>query len=94
VAALLAGRGDAPLTACGYDDGRGHPLAFAREMFGELGAMHGDKAVWKLMDRFSPRVVDVPIEGSIPRDVDTWEDYEALLGQPKMSARLFGKIEA
>ena len=28
--ALLAGRGDAPLAACRYDDGRGHPLAFAR----------------------------------------------------------------
>ena len=30
VAALLAGRGDAPIAACGYADGRGHPLAFSR----------------------------------------------------------------
>src|SRR5205085_7202477 len=28
VSALLAGRGGAPLAACAYDDGRGHPLAF------------------------------------------------------------------
>ena len=24
-------------------------------------------------------VVDVPVAGAIPRDVDTWEDYEAVL---------------
>jgi molybdenum cofactor cytidylyltransferase len=77
VAALIGGRGDAPLAACGYMDGRGHPLAFARAMFDELGAMHGDKAVWKLLDRHAPAVVDVPVPGPIPRDVDTWEDYEA-----------------
>ncbi len=79
VAALLAGRGDAPLAACAYEDGRGHPLAFARSMFGELEAMHGDKAVWKLLDRHGSEVVDVPVAGPIPRDVDTWEDYEAVL---------------
>jgi molybdenum cofactor cytidylyltransferase len=79
VATLLSGRGDAPLAACGYDDGRGHPLAFARSTFGELSAMHGDKAVWKLLDRYAEAVVDVPIAGAIPPDVDTWEDYEAVL---------------
>ena len=78
VEALLTGRGDAPLAACSYADGRGHPLAFARSMFGELSEMHGDKAVWKLLDRHGAEVVDVPIDGAIPRDVDTWEDYEAL----------------
>jgi molybdenum cofactor cytidylyltransferase len=78
IAALLAGRGDAPLAACAYDDGRGHPLAFARSMFGELRAMHGDKAVWKLLERHASEVIDVPIAGAIPRDVDTWEDYEAV----------------
>jgi molybdenum cofactor cytidylyltransferase len=76
VAALLAGRGDARLAACRYDDGRGHPLAFAREMFGELANLHGDKGVWRLADRYA---VDVAVEGSIPRDVDTWEDYQAVL---------------
>ena len=37
VRALVAGRGDAPLAVCRYDDGRGHPFAFARSVFGELG---------------------------------------------------------
>ena len=77
---LLAQRGDAPLAVCAYADGRGHPLAFARGIFADLATLHGDKAVWKLMDRYGSAVVDVPIDGPIPRDVDTWEDYEALAG--------------
>ncbi|MBV9802599.1 MAG: nucleotidyltransferase family protein, partial [Solirubrobacterales bacterium] len=77
VRTLLSGRGDAPLAACAYDDGRGHPLAFARVMFDELKALHGDKGVWKLLDRHAAAVVDVPIAAPIPRDVDTDEDYRA-----------------
>ena len=75
---LLAQRGDAPLAVCAYADGRGHPLAFARTTFADLATLHGDKAVWKLIDRYGSAVVEVPIDGPIPRDVDTWEDYEAL----------------
>jgi molybdenum cofactor cytidylyltransferase len=79
VAALLDGRAQAPLAACAYDDGPGHPLALARSMFGELAALHGDKGVWRLLDRHAEEVVEVPIAGPIPRDVDTWEDYQAVL---------------
>jgi molybdenum cofactor cytidylyltransferase len=79
VAALLAGRGDAPLAVCRYDDGRGHPLAFGRAAFGALAALHGDKAVWKLLDRHRDDVVEVPIAGTVPPDIDTWEDYAAVL---------------
>jgi molybdenum cofactor cytidylyltransferase len=79
VAKLLAGRGEAPLAACAYLDGRGHPLAFGRSMFGELQALHGDKGVWKLLDRHATEVVDVQIDEQIPPDIDTWEDYEAAL---------------
>jgi molybdenum cofactor cytidylyltransferase len=81
VAALLSGRGGAALAACRYEDGRGHPLAFARSTFGELKALHGDKGVWKLLDRRAAEVVDVPVNGDIPLDVDTWEDYEAVLAE-------------
>ncbi|HEY2436854.1 MAG TPA: nucleotidyltransferase family protein [Solirubrobacteraceae bacterium] len=76
VEALLAGRRGAPLAVCAYTTGRGHPLAFGRAMFPELAELHGDKAVWKLLDRFSDGVVEVLIDSPIPRDVDTWEDYE------------------
>ena len=79
VRALLAGRGDAPLAVCRYDDGRGHPFAFARPLFGELARLHGDKAVWKLLDRRAQDVVEVPVGGPVPLDVDTWDDYDAVL---------------
>jgi molybdenum cofactor cytidylyltransferase len=79
VRALLAGRDDAPLAVCRYDDGRGHPLAFSRAVFGALAELHGDKGVWKLLERRADEVVEVPVAGEIPRDVDTWEDYRTVL---------------
>jgi molybdenum cofactor cytidylyltransferase len=72
---LLAGRDDAPIAACAYADGRGHPLAFSRRLFPELESLHGDKAVWKLLDRHAGEAADVPVDGPIPRDIDTWDDY-------------------
>jgi molybdenum cofactor cytidylyltransferase len=81
VAALLAGRGEAPLAACLYDNGRGHPLAFGRSVFAQLATLHGDKGVWKLLDRRADEVVDVAVDGRVPLDVDTWEDYRAVLGE-------------
>jgi molybdenum cofactor cytidylyltransferase len=79
VQALLDGRGDAPLAVCHYDDGRGHPLAFGRSVFGRLADLHGDKGVWRLLDQAGDDVVEVPIPGPVPLDVDTPEDYEAVL---------------
>ena len=79
VAALLAGRGDAPLAVCRYDDGRGHPIAFARSTFGDLAGLHGDKGVWRLLDRRAGDVTEVPVAGRIPLDVDTQGDYDAVL---------------
>jgi len=79
VAALLAGRGEAAHAVCRYDDGRGHPIAFARSVFGALAELHGDKGVWRLLDQRSDEVVEVPIAGRIPLDVDTPADYEAVL---------------
>jgi molybdenum cofactor cytidylyltransferase len=79
VRALLEGRGDAPLAVCRYDDGRGHPFAFARSVFGELAALHGDKAVWKLLEARPEAVAEVRVAGPVPLDVDTWEDYESVL---------------
>jgi len=79
VAALVGGRGDAPLAVVRYDDGRGHPIAFARSVFPDLAALHGDRGVWKLLDRRADDVVEVPVAGLIPLDVDTEEDYRAVL---------------
>jgi molybdenum cofactor cytidylyltransferase len=79
VAALLGGRGDAPLGVCRYDDGRGHPIALARSVFADLAGLHGDKGVWRLLDERAGDVAEVPVAGRIPLDVDTPEDYRAVL---------------
>ena len=76
---LLAGRGDAPLAVCRYDDGRGHPFAFGRAVFDDLRALHGDKAVWRMLEQRPDDVAEVPVAGPVPLDVDTWEDYEAVV---------------
>src|SRR5215212_1626271 len=57
----------------------GHPFVFAREAFGELRGLHGDKAVWKLIEAHPERVSRVKIEAPLPPDVDTPEDYELAL---------------
>jgi molybdenum cofactor cytidylyltransferase len=82
VRTLLARLGDAPMAVARYEDGRGHPFAFRRSLFSELAELHGDKAVWKLLEQRGPDVAEVRVPGRIPPDVDTWEDYEALVGVP------------
>ncbi len=72
-----AARGHA-VGVCSYDDALGHPLWFDRSMFDTLRGLHGDKAVWKLVDG-GDDVVRVAVPGGVPLDVDTWDDYHALL---------------
>jgi molybdenum cofactor cytidylyltransferase len=81
VEALLAGLGDAPIAVCRYDDGRGHPIAFSRGLFSDLAELHGDKGVWRLLDHAGEAAAEVEIPGPIPLDVDTEEDYRAVLGE-------------
>jgi molybdenum cofactor cytidylyltransferase len=78
VAALVAGASAHAVGVCEYDDGPGHPLWFHRRMFGVLAGLHGDKAVWRLVDA-GDDVARVRVSGPVPPDVDTWEDYNALL---------------
>jgi molybdenum cofactor cytidylyltransferase len=79
VEALLAGRGRAPMAVCRYDDGPGHPIAFGRDMFAELAELHGDRGVWRLLDRHAGGAIEVSVPGPIPLDVDTEADYRAVL---------------
>lgn len=76
---LLDGAGTSPISVCRYGDGVGHPFWFGRQVFADLGSLHGDKAVWKLLESGRYPARQVEIAGNIPLDVDTWEDYEALL---------------
>ena len=82
VEALVTGAREHAVGVCAYDDGPGHPLWFRRSMFETLVGLHGDKAVWKLVDA-GDDVVHVAVAGRAPRDVDTWDDYQSLLGEPE-----------
>jgi molybdenum cofactor cytidylyltransferase len=57
----------------------GHPFIFSREAFGDLRDLHGDKAVWKLIEAYPERVREIHINAELPPDVDTPEDYELAL---------------
>lgn len=85
VQALLDGRGESPIAVCRYDDGIGHPFAFARSVLPDLAGLHGDKAVWKLIEQRSADVVEVVLPGPVPMDVDTQEDYDRVLAALRRS---------
>jgi molybdenum cofactor cytidylyltransferase len=76
---LIDEGGTSQVAVCRYADGRGHPFWFARPVFDELLALHGDKAVWKVLESGRHSVAEVGVQGTVPIDVDTWADYEALL---------------
>jgi len=57
----------------------GHPFVFSAEAFVDLRQLHGDKAVWKIVDREpSARVARIAVDQALPRDIDTWDDYRAV----------------
>jgi molybdenum cofactor cytidylyltransferase len=62
-----------------YDDGSGHPVVFAAEALTALCSLRGEKQVWKLLESEPDRVEHARVRRPLPRDVDRWDDYEALL---------------
>jgi molybdenum cofactor cytidylyltransferase len=78
---LIDEAGGAPLGVSRYTDALGHPFWLRRNVFADLRGLHGDKAVWKLLESGGYPVVEVDVAGLVPLDVDTWEDYEALLAR-------------
>jgi molybdenum cofactor cytidylyltransferase len=64
-----------------YRGRRGHPMLLSRELFNQLVGLHGDKAVWKLVDQHPEWVREVPVDRPYPRDINTWEDYQSVLGE-------------
>jgi molybdenum cofactor cytidylyltransferase len=67
------------IMVCRYDDGIGHPFWLSRSVFGELRQLHGDKGVWKLVESGRYEVSELAVDGPIPLDVDTWDDYRRLM---------------
>lgn len=69
-----------------YQGAPGHPFVFSADAFPVLRGLHGDKAVWKVLDAQPERVRRIPVGRPLPRDVDTWEDYEAVCAAFGVSA--------
>lgn len=64
----------------------GHPFAFTAAAFPALRALHGDKAVWKLVDRDAEgRMLRIRIDADLPRDIDTWDDYLAVCAAARVT---------
>jgi CTP:molybdopterin cytidylyltransferase MocA len=56
-------------------------MVFASTLFERLLQLQGDKAAWKILDAHPEWVRHVELDRAFPEDVDTWQDYEALLRQ-------------
>jgi molybdenum cofactor cytidylyltransferase len=67
-----------PIVRVSYRGRSGHPMLFAKELFGQLKALHGDKGVWKLCDAHPEWLHEVEVDRPYPGDVNTWEDYTKL----------------
>ena len=67
--------GDGQIALASYQGRKGHPMLFARPLFGELVGLHGDKAAWKLVDANPDMVCVVPFDRPFPEDINTVEDF-------------------
>jgi len=67
------------ITLASYRQRLGHPMIFDRSLFPALEVLQGDKAAWKIVDAHPEWVREVPLDRPYPFDVNTWEEYQALL---------------
>ena len=67
-------------TITSYRGGSGHPFVLSRDALHEAADVEGPKVLWRFLAYDdSGRVLRVGIDRSPPADVNTPEDYEALL---------------
>lgn len=81
IAALLEGweKTARPVVRASYRGLSGHPILFAKELFGKLKALHGDKGVWKLLEAHPQWIAEVEVDRPFPGNINTWEDYAKLV---------------
>jgi molybdenum cofactor cytidylyltransferase len=61
-----------------YRDGRGNPVLFGRATFRALTALAGDNGARTVLDALGDAVAEVPVDDTIPADVDTPDALRAL----------------
>jgi molybdenum cofactor cytidylyltransferase len=69
-----------PIVVPRYRDGRGNPVLFAAGLFDELRAVTGDTGGRGVVASDPGRVAEVPVDRPMPPDVDTWADYQSIIG--------------
>lgn len=69
---------DADVVSPQYEDGIGHPVLLSRKTWPEL-ELTGDEGARTFLMLNPERVERVAVGGRVPRDIDTPEDYAALL---------------
>ena len=72
-----------PVVVPRYRDGRGNPVLFSAVLFDELRAVTGDQGGRGVVARDPGRVAEVAVDAPMPADVDTWADYESLVGRSR-----------
>ena len=77
----LVAEATTPIGVSRYDDGRGHPFWFGRELFGELRQLRSDQDIWELIETGHHPVTDVDAIGNVPLRVESWDDYQTLVAQ-------------
>ena len=79
-------RSGRPIVVPYYGGQRGTPTLFARSLFPELMAVRGDKGGREVLARHEDLIVRVDFDSPlIGLDVDSWDDYQTLLGMEKAS---------
>ena len=74
----------APIVAPAYRGQRGNPVLFDRTLFPELLSVRGDRGGRALIDRYREQVELVVVDDpAVVADVDSPEDYQAMLGGAK-----------
>jgi molybdenum cofactor cytidylyltransferase len=71
-------RGDAQIAVSSYRGVKAHPMIFARALFDQLVALHGDKAAWKLVDARPDLTQLIDLDLPVPEDINTLEDFARL----------------
>jgi molybdenum cofactor cytidylyltransferase len=54
----------------------GHPVFLARRIWSEVDKLDGDEGARALLTARPDWLLEVPVEGEPPTDIDTWEDYQ------------------
>ncbi len=68
---------------------KGHPTAYPRELFGEIGRLVGDDTAMAAVRRHWTEAVKIPLEdGTTQADIDTAQDLELLKVRPDAQERL------